>query len=106
MFRTNICVCVLFLLACCALPLAAQEGQPQVTTYYACINNSTGAIRIVSKSTECMSAEHKINWNQVGPQGPHQHPFSTRYCTATVFGMIRSSIDPCAAIFSSVITCP
>src|SRR5450631_191025 len=71
MFRTNICVCVLFLLACCcALPLAAQEGQPQVTTYYACINNSTGAIRIVSKSTVCMSAEHKINWNQVGPQGP------------------------------------
>ena len=69
MFRTSVCVCVFFLLACCALPLAAQEGQPQVTTYYACINNSTGAIRIVSKSTESMSAEHKINWNQVGPQG-------------------------------------
>jgi hypothetical protein len=60
---------VLFLLACYAMPLAAQEGQPQVTTYYGCVNNSTGAIRIVSKSTTCKSTEHKINWNQVGPQG-------------------------------------
>jgi hypothetical protein len=70
MFRTSVCICVLFLLACCVLPIAAQQAQPQVTTYYACINNSTGAIRIVSKSTVCKSTEHKINWNQVGPQGP------------------------------------
>jgi hypothetical protein len=70
MFRTRVCVCVLFLLACCALPMAAQQGQPQVTTYYGCVNNSTGAIRIVSKTTVCKSTEHKINWNQVGPQGP------------------------------------
>jgi hypothetical protein len=70
MFRTSVCVCVLFLLACCALPMAAQQGQPQVTTYYGCVNNSTGAIRIVSKTTVCKSTEHKINWNQVGPQGP------------------------------------
>ena len=70
MFRTSVCLCVLFLLACCALPMAAQQGQPQVTTYYGCVNNSTGAIRIVSKTTVCKSTEHKINWNQVGPQGP------------------------------------
>jgi hypothetical protein len=70
MFRTSVCVCVLFLLACCALPMAAQQSQPQVTTYYGCVNNSTGAIRIVSKTTVCKSTEHKINWNQVGPQGP------------------------------------
>lgn len=50
--------------------MAAQQGQPQVTTYYGCVNNSTGAIRIVSKGTVCKSTEHKINWNQVGPQGP------------------------------------
>jgi hypothetical protein len=41
-----------------------------VTTYYGCVNNSTGAIRIVSKSTTCKSTEHRINWNQAGPQGP------------------------------------
>lgn len=70
MLRTSVCVFVLFLLACCALPMAAQQGQPQVTTYYGCVNNSTGAIRIVSKGTVCKSTEHKINWNQVGPQGP------------------------------------
>jgi hypothetical protein len=70
MFRTSVCVCVLFLIACCALPMAAQQGQPQVTTYYGCVNNSTGAIRIVSKTTVCKSTEHKINWNQAGPQGP------------------------------------
>jgi hypothetical protein len=70
MFRTSVGVCMLFLLACYALPSAAQEGQPEVTTYYGCVNNSTGAIRIVSKSTTCKSTEHKISWNQVGPQGP------------------------------------
>ncbi len=70
MSRTSVCVCVLFLLACCALPMAAQQGHPQVTTYYGCVNNSTGAIRIVSKTTVCKSTEHKINWNEVGPKGP------------------------------------
>jgi hypothetical protein len=50
--------------------MAAQQGQPQVTTYYGCVNNSTGAIRIVSKTTVCKSTEHKINWNEVGPKGP------------------------------------
>ena len=70
MSRTSVCVCVLFLLACCALPMAAQQGQPQVTTYYGCVNNSTGAIRIVNKTTVCKSTEHKINWNEVGPEGP------------------------------------
>ena len=55
MFRIGVCVCVFCLLACCVLPLAAQ--QPTATTYYACINNSTGAIRIVSKTTVCKSTE-------------------------------------------------
>lgn len=77
MFRISVCVVALFLLACCVLPLAAQPkaqavsvGMPMVTTYYGCVNNTTGAIRIVSKTTACKSTEHKIHWNQVGPQGP------------------------------------
>lgn len=67
MFRIGICVCVFCLLVCCVLPLAAQ--QPTATIYYACVNNATGALRIVSKATVCKSTEHKINWDQTGPQG-------------------------------------
>src|SRR5580704_432295 len=78
MFRISVCVCAFFLLACCVLPMAAQRSaasadatlQPAVVTYYGCVNNTTGAIRIVSKATICKSTEHKINWNQVGPRGP------------------------------------
>jgi hypothetical protein len=78
MFRISVCVCAFFLLACCVLPMAAQPSaasadailQPAVVTYYGCVNNTTGAIRIVSKATICKSTEHKINWNEVGPRGP------------------------------------
>lgn len=40
------------------------------TIYYACVNNTTGAIRIVGSTTRCASNEHKIQWNQQGPAGP------------------------------------
>jgi hypothetical protein len=78
MFRISVCVCAFFLLACCVLPMAAQRSaasadailQPAVVTYYGCVNNTTGAIRIVSKATICKLTEHKITWNQVGPRGP------------------------------------
>jgi hypothetical protein len=51
-------------------PGVLAQVSPQVTTYYGCVNNTTGAIRIVNSSTTCHSNEHKIHWNQVGPQGP------------------------------------
>src|SRR5271154_1152055 len=76
MFRISTCLSVFLLLAGCVLPVAAQqqassnELSPAVVTYYGCVNNSTGDIRIVSKSTVCKSTEQKINWNQVGPKGP------------------------------------
>jgi Collagen triple helix repeat (20 copies) len=78
MFRISTCLSVFLLLAGCILPVAAQQQassndvdlSPAVVTYYGCVNNSTGDIRIVSKSTVCKSTEHKINWNQVGPKGP------------------------------------
>jgi hypothetical protein len=55
----------------CVLLFAAQTKlSPATTTYYGCVNNTTGAIRIVSKTTVCKTTEHKISWNQVGPQGP------------------------------------
>lgn len=71
MFRINIRACAFSLLAGCAFFTAAQLPAAAATvTYFACINNSSGAIRIVNQSTVCSSSEHKIQWNQAGPQGP------------------------------------
>jgi hypothetical protein len=42
---------------------------PAVVTIFSCVNNTTGAIRIVSNTTVCKSTEHKIEWNQKGPRG-------------------------------------
>ncbi len=39
-------------------------------TYYGCVNNTSGAITIVSSSAKCATGTHKISWNQTGPQGP------------------------------------
>jgi hypothetical protein len=57
---------------------AAQQSQapidaiqpPAVVTIFSCVNNTTGAIRIVSNTTVCKSTEHKIEWNQKGARGP------------------------------------
>ncbi|MFZ0805031.1 MAG: hypothetical protein WAN03_02560 [Candidatus Sulfotelmatobacter sp.] len=40
------------------------------TTYYACVTNATGAIRLVSSTATCKATEHKIQWNDPGPRGP------------------------------------
>jgi hypothetical protein len=40
------------------------------TTYFSCVNNSTGAMRQVASTSACKSGEHRISWNNVGPQGP------------------------------------
>jgi hypothetical protein len=68
---------LLLLAVSCILPAAAQrkaalntDEQPAVTTLYACVNNNTGAIRIVTSKTTCKPTEHEIQWNQTGPQGP------------------------------------
>jgi hypothetical protein len=37
---------------------------------YACVTRSTGAIKIVSSSAACRAGQHKISWNNTGPQGP------------------------------------
>jgi hypothetical protein len=48
----------------------ADAATPATVTFYACVNNSTGAITIVGSTTVCATGSHKIQWNQVGPQGP------------------------------------
>ena len=76
MFRIRISICAAFMLSCCIVPMAAQSTAsshvlpPAAVTYYGCVNNSTGAIRIVGQATTCNTGEHKIQWNQTGPQGP------------------------------------
>jgi hypothetical protein len=47
---------------------ALADGSPQLT-YYACVNNSSGTIKIVSAATTCKHNEQKIEWNQAGPAG-------------------------------------
>jgi hypothetical protein len=49
-------------------------AQPMAVTYYACINNSTGEIYLVGKTTSCKTGEHKISWNEVGQRGPQGPP--------------------------------
>ena len=63
----GVCVTVIAVVAGAAIPALA--GGKSVT-FYACVTSKTGAIKIVSKSARCHAGQHKISWNNVGPQGP------------------------------------
>ena len=45
----------------------AQTADP---TYYACVNNSSGTIFIITAEQSCKSSEYRIVWNATGPAGP------------------------------------
>ncbi len=94
MFRIKVWVGAVFML--CTPAVAAQQAVPPanptqsnaVVILFGCVNNSTGAIRIASNATVCKTTEHKIHWNQKGPQGPG----ITRVCgPARGCGTTRSS---------------
>jgi hypothetical protein len=55
-------------LAAGAIPAIAAATTSTVT-YYACVTHSTGAIKIVGKTTVCGAGKHKISWNNIGPRG-------------------------------------
>ena len=61
---------VMSLLIVAALLFLGALAQASTVTYYACVNNSTGAITIVSATKTCATGFHKIQWNQQGPAGP------------------------------------
>ena len=61
---------VLSFVATAVLLFLGGSAQASTVTYYACVNNTTGAIKIVSSTTTCATGNHKIQWNQVGPVGP------------------------------------
>lgn len=43
-------------------------------TYFACVNNSSGTIKVVSSNADCKSGDYFIEWNQVGPKGDTGDP--------------------------------
>lgn len=61
---------LVFIVAVTLLLWLGIPAHASTVTYYACVNNSTGAITIVSATTTCKTGFHKIQWNQTGPQGP------------------------------------
>lgn len=52
------------------LSLGALDAKAATVTYYACTTTGSGDIVIVSKGTICGSKQTKIQWNEIGPQGP------------------------------------
>ena len=68
--RNRVFSLVPLLFTCSALLLASTPVSAIVVTYYGCVNQATGAITIVSKTTVCSAGFSKISWNQAGPQGP------------------------------------
>ena len=48
--------------------LAASASSDPV--YFACVNNSTGLVRVVLKNQACNASEYRISWNSRGPRGP------------------------------------
>jgi Collagen triple helix repeat (20 copies) len=48
----------------------APAARSQNVTYYGCVGNLTGVLRVVSATTVCLSIETKIQWNEIGPAGP------------------------------------
>jgi len=49
---------------------AIAGGATATTTVYACVNKTSGAVRIVTATTICKSTENPLQWNVQGPVGP------------------------------------
>lgn len=59
---------LLLLLLVLGFSLALAEDEPEM--YYACVNNSSGAVKMVSEGDDCAKNFTLIHWNQTGPTGP------------------------------------
>lgn len=50
--------------------VAADSSQPNQTgTYYGCIGDGNGNLRVIDSGDSCEKNETAITWNQTGPQG-------------------------------------
>jgi hypothetical protein len=45
-------------------------GQGETSDYYACVNNASGTIRMISSDESCAGNDVLIQWNINGPPGP------------------------------------
>lgn len=52
------------------LPLFAPVAAYAQSTVYACVNSSSGTIKIVTADTTCKTNEVKLSWDVAGVQGP------------------------------------
>src|SRR3954452_22988702 len=60
------------LAGCLVTGASAQVTTPPTVAgiIYSCVNKTTGAVQIVSKSTKCPTGTKATNWNGTGPVGP------------------------------------
>lgn len=58
---------ILALVLALAATWAWAEGNQ---VYYACVNSSSGAIKMVGPEDSCKNNQHFVVWNQMGPTGP------------------------------------
>jgi hypothetical protein len=54
-----------FVVTLALAPISADTQQ-----IFACVNNNSGAVRIVAQAAACRAPESLVTWNVVGPQGP------------------------------------
>ena len=54
-----------FVVTLALAPISADTQQ-----IFACVNNNSGAVRIVAQGAACRTPESLVTWNVVGPQGP------------------------------------
>src|SRR6516164_1736622 len=54
-----------FVVTLALTPISADAQQ-----IFACVNNNSGAVRIVAQGTACRTPESLVTWNVVGPQAP------------------------------------
>ena len=52
------------------LAVTAAMAAPVSTNVYACVNSTTGAVRIVASTSYCVAGETGMSWALVGPTGP------------------------------------
>jgi hypothetical protein len=56
--------------AASGMAIAAATNTTSADVINACVDNRTGLLRIVSRTTSCRPSESPISWNREGPQGP------------------------------------
>jgi len=65
--KFGLCALVSVMLMAFVMVLGQTGGNGAI---YACVNNNTGAIKIVTPQTACAKQETLIHWNEAGQQGP------------------------------------